>query len=58
MRVRLKASDLKGLEGIAKPVECDFDDGYGQEYEVDILNPDGSVLEYGVFYGEDEIEIL
>lgn len=58
MRVRIDTGFYKGREGVAKPVEESPEEGYGTEYEVDILNPDGSVLQYEVFYGDYEITIL
>lgn len=57
MRVRINTGFYKGREGIAKEFE-DTIFAEGREFAVDVLNPDGSVANDAVWYGEDEIEIL
>lgn len=53
MRTQITNGRNTGMEGIAKQ-----DDEIPEEYVVDLLNPDGSVYEYGVFYGDHEFKKL
>lgn len=57
MRVRINTGFYKGREGIAKEFE-DTTLAEGREFAVDVLNPDGSVANDAVWYGEDELEVL
>lgn len=50
MNVKINVGYHKGRNGIAKR-----DDEHPEECMVDILNPDGSVHDYSVWYGEDEL---